>query len=124
MEMVSERVHPDQRVKESAKGRAMSPEQAVHYALTEILQSPRGSGVEPAGSIDWGPLTPREQEVASLVASGLTNRQIADRLFISERTAEGHVEHIRNKLNVRSRTEVATWATQRGLDPGGPTPHR
>jgi DNA-binding CsgD family transcriptional regulator/sugar lactone lactonase YvrE len=54
-------------------------------------------------------LSKREWEVASLVAAGLTNREIAARLFIAERTAEGHVEQIRNKLGVRSRTEVATW---------------
>ena len=55
--------------------------------------------------------------MAELVADGLSNRQIADRLYISERTAEGHLEHIRNKLGVRSRTEVATWAVERGLHP-------
>jgi predicted ATPase/class 3 adenylate cyclase/DNA-binding CsgD family transcriptional regulator len=124
MEGFGERVHPDERLKESARGRGMSRAQAVDYALTEILQSSHGPAVEPAVPVDMGSLTRREQEVAKLVASGLTNRQIADRLFISERTAEDHVEHIRNKLNVRSRTEVATWAVQRGLDPGGPTPNR
>ena len=52
-----------------------------------------------------------------MVASGMTNREIAQRLFIAERTAEGHVERIRNKLGVRSRTEVATWAIEHGLRP-------
>jgi sugar lactone lactonase YvrE len=47
--------------------------------------------------------------VASLVAQGLTNREIATRLFISERTAESHVEQIRGKLGFRSRTQIATW---------------
>lgn len=65
--------------------------------------------------VSAGPLTRREREVAAMVAAGLTNRQIAERLFIAERTAEGHVERIRNKLGVRSRTEVATWAVGRGL---------
>jgi DNA-binding CsgD family transcriptional regulator/sugar lactone lactonase YvrE len=54
-------------------------------------------------------LTRREREIASLVAQGLTNREIAERLFIAERTAEGHVESIRNKLGFRSRTQVAAW---------------
>jgi DNA-binding CsgD family transcriptional regulator len=54
-------------------------------------------------------LSPREQEVAALVAAGLTNRQIADRLFIAERTAEYHVEQIRNKLGFRSRVQIAGW---------------
>jgi DNA-binding CsgD family transcriptional regulator len=64
-------------------------------------------------------LTPREREVATLVAEGLTNREIAARLVISERTAEGHVEQIRNKLGFKSRTQVATWATAVGLSGNG-----
>ncbi len=54
-------------------------------------------------------LTRREREIASLVAEGLTNREIAQRLFISERTADGHLEHIREKLGVSSRAQVAAW---------------
>jgi DNA-binding CsgD family transcriptional regulator/sugar lactone lactonase YvrE len=57
------------------------------------------------------PLTRREREIAGLVAEGLTNREIARRLYISERTAEGHVEQIRNKLGFTSRSQVASWAT-------------
>lgn len=49
--------------------------------------------------------------MATLVAQGLTNREIAARLFISERTAESHVEQIRGKLGFRSRTQIATWVT-------------
>ena len=54
-------------------------------------------------------LSRREREVAALVAEGLSNREIAERLFISERTAEGHVEQIRNKLGFKSRAQVAAW---------------
>jgi predicted ATPase/DNA-binding CsgD family transcriptional regulator len=54
-------------------------------------------------------LTPREREVAALVAEGLTNRDIAQRLFISERTADGHLEHIREKLGFNSRAQIAAW---------------
>lgn len=57
-------------------------------------------------------LTPREREVAGLVAEGLTNKQIAERLVISERTAETHVEQIRSKLGFRSRTQIAAWVAQ------------
>jgi DNA-binding CsgD family transcriptional regulator len=57
-------------------------------------------------------LTRREREIAALVAQGLTNRDIAERLFIAERTAEGHVESIRNKLGFRSRTQVAAWVVE------------
>src|SRR5690349_17406198 len=62
-------------------------------------------------------LTRREDEVARLVAEGLTNREIADRLFISERTAEHHVEQVRNKLGFRSRTQIAGWVAE-----GAPLP--
>lgn len=61
-------------------------------------------------------LTRREREIAVLVAEGLTNREIAQRLFIAERTAEGHVEQIRNKLGFRSRAQVAAWITEQGAD--------
>ncbi|KQY56390.1 MULTISPECIES: ATP-binding protein [unclassified Nocardioides] len=55
------------------------------------------------------PLTKREQQVAELVAEGLSNRQIAEQLVISNRTVDGHLERILAKLEVRSRTQVATW---------------
>jgi pimeloyl-ACP methyl ester carboxylesterase/DNA-binding CsgD family transcriptional regulator len=54
-------------------------------------------------------LTKRQNEVADLVSQGLTNRDIAQRLGIDERSAEGHVERIRHKLGVRSRAQIATW---------------
>lgn len=60
-------------------------------------------------------LSLREREVALLIARGLTNRQIAEALVISERTAEGHVDHIRDKLGARNRAEVAVWVVQNGL---------
>jgi predicted ATPase/DNA-binding CsgD family transcriptional regulator/tetratricopeptide (TPR) repeat protein len=56
-------------------------------------------------------LTPREAQVAELVAEGLANQQIADRLVIARRTAEGHVERILNKLGFHTRTQIATWVT-------------
>ncbi|MFJ3489870.1 alpha/beta fold hydrolase [Leifsonia aquatica] len=56
-----------------------------------------------------GMLTPRQQEVAALVGEGLTNRQIAARLGIEERSAEGHVERIRQRLGLRSRAQLAAW---------------
>jgi pimeloyl-ACP methyl ester carboxylesterase len=60
-----------------------------------------------------GPLTERELEVARLVADGLTNQAIASKLAIAPRTAEAHVEHIRRKLGVRSRAQIAAWVTTR-----------
>ncbi len=54
-------------------------------------------------------LTARQREVAALVADGLTNREIGERLHIDERSAEGHLERIRLRLGVRSRAQVAAW---------------
>ncbi|MDQ4036985.1 MAG: AAA family ATPase [Actinomycetota bacterium] len=58
-------------------------------------------------------LTPREREVAELVAQGLTNREIAGRLYLSERTAENHVQHILTKLDLSNRSQIATWSYAR-----------
>jgi predicted ATPase/DNA-binding CsgD family transcriptional regulator len=66
-------------------------------------------------------LTPRELEIADLIAQGLSNKEIASAVVISQRTAEGHVEHILTKLGFTSRAQVAAWAVQRahrGGDPG------
>jgi DNA-binding CsgD family transcriptional regulator len=62
---------------------------------------------------DRSTLTPREMQVASLIAEGLTNPEIATRLKIAGRTADAHVEHIRNKLGLRSRSQIAVWAHER-----------
>jgi DNA-binding CsgD family transcriptional regulator/DNA-binding beta-propeller fold protein YncE len=61
-------------------------------------------------------LSRREHEIALLVAEGLTNREIAGRLFISERTVDGHLEHLREKLAVNTRAQIATWIVRQGSD--------
>ena len=91
------------------EGWAMSLDRLMDYAL---------GGGEAETRDDAGPLSRREREVAGLVAAGMTNRQIGERLFISSRTVDGHVERIRNKLGVRSRTEVATWAIEHRTSAG------
>jgi DNA-binding NarL/FixJ family response regulator len=57
------------------------------------------------------PLTRREQDVAALVAKGLTNREIAAQLYLSERTAQNHVQHILTKLALANRSQIAVWVT-------------
>ena len=76
------------------------------------VQRRLGIGSEPSGPAE---LTPREREVAALLAEGLSNAGLAERLYISPRTAAVHVSNILAKLGMASRTEVAAWATREGL---------
>jgi len=73
------------------------------------------------GPSDAYGLSPREQEVLTIVAEGRTDREIAARLFISERTVHVHVRRVLAKLGVSSRTEAAGLAIRQGLVPGGPS---
>jgi non-specific serine/threonine protein kinase len=74
-----------------------------------------GGGSAPAGDGPAGPLTAREQEVAALIARGMTNKEIAAELVIAPGTVRIHVERILGKLDFRSRAQVAAWAVERGL---------
>jgi non-specific serine/threonine protein kinase len=93
-------------------GRRLTFEQAIAVALAGGTAA-RGGGPSV--------LTRREEEVAGLIAQGLTNREIASTLGITEKTAENHVLHIMNKLGVRSRAQIAVWAAPRHLHPATPS---
>jgi DNA-binding NarL/FixJ family response regulator len=69
-------------------------------------------GIDTAAAVA---LTRRELQVADLVAKGLTNREIASELFLSERTAQNHVQHILDKLDLPNRSQIAVWARDRKL---------
>jgi pimeloyl-ACP methyl ester carboxylesterase/DNA-binding CsgD family transcriptional regulator len=86
---------------------AIGDADAVVAAIRTFLGLPRLRSEQGTG------LTPRQQEVAALVAEGLTNRAIAERLHVTERTAESHVERIRLRLGLRSRAQLAAWAAAR-----------
>ena len=62
------------------------------------------------------PLSPREREIAELVADGLGNTEIAERLFISKRTVESHVDHIKQKLGFSTRHQIIAWAVRDSLE--------
>jgi non-specific serine/threonine protein kinase len=102
------------------RGTKLNEQQSVLLALDSSpppQPSPaRGEG-EAAEGRGGGLLTPRELEIAALIAAGLSNKQMALRLKISERTADAHVEHIRTKLDVHSRAQIASWVTQNRLVP-------
>lgn len=74
-----------------------------------------GSAVELPPEPTPTPLTRREEEVVVLVARGLSNREVADELVLSERTVEAHLDHVRSKLGLRSRTHIAAWAVEQRL---------
>ena len=90
------------------EGRLLSFDEAVALAFNEALPSPE-TEKRAASTSAAGPLTPREIEVAELISRGMSNKEIAAALVISQRTAEAHVEHILAKLGMTSRTQVATW---------------
>ncbi|MFJ6390569.1 ATP-binding protein [Streptomyces sp. NPDC091972] len=119
----SEALNSVRRETESRAGRALGAAFTAAYdrgaslTLTELvgyaLQEPGLPDATPPPAPDRPQvrLTPREAQVAELVAEGLANQQIADRLVIARRTAEGHVERILNKLGFNTRTQIATWVT-------------
>ncbi len=85
---------------------------AVDYAT-------RGRGERRRPATGWASLTPTERKVVALVAEGLTNPQIGERLFISRHTADSHLRHIFTKLGISSRAELAAEAVRRGLKADG-----
>jgi non-specific serine/threonine protein kinase len=89
------------------RGLALPAEDVLACALQQPEKPPKKPPA-PAGT-DGGPLTPRELQVARLIAGGRSNKDIAAELVISQRTAEGHVERILIKLGFTSRAQVAAW---------------
>ena len=92
-----------------AEGRAMSLQEAAEYALSEAESA---TPEQPSSGAQPPNLTSREQEVAVLVSRGMTNRQIALQLMLSERTVATHVRNMLKKLGLRSRTQITAWLTQ------------
>ena len=97
------------------RGAELDLDQAITYALDE---PPQTAPATPAAPTDepMVPLTRRERQVAQLVAQGLSNMDIAARLVIAQRTAEGHVEHILRKLGFTNRTQLAAWVIDQRED--------
>jgi len=94
--------------------RAMQGEVTLHPRVAaRVLETLRGEGAaeEPL----FTELTERELDVLKLIANGLTNSQIAEKLVISENTVKGHVSNILSKLHLADRTQVAVYAWQKGI---------
>lgn len=92
------------------EGEALQLREVVRRSLAKDRRRP-GASADQRGA----PLSPREQEVAILVARGYRNRQIAETMVITEGTARLHVKHILRRLAFSSRAEVAAWAVAHGL---------
>ncbi|MHB8645635.1 MAG: response regulator [Thermomicrobiales bacterium] len=89
---------------------------AVANSLLRALTGASKAGAKPAAAaLDIEPLTDREREVLVLIAKGMRNKEIADALFISERTVKFHANALYQKLNVTSRTEAVSFALQHRL---------
>jgi predicted ATPase/DNA-binding SARP family transcriptional activator/DNA-binding CsgD family transcriptional regulator len=97
-------------------GRALRPKRAIAEALA-LLESPSGAERRPSRGSTRGsqPLSRRERQVVALVVRGVTNRTIAAELRIAERTVDTHLANTFRKLGVRTRTELAAWASCLGL---------
>jgi non-specific serine/threonine protein kinase len=94
-----------------SEGRAMPLDEAVAYALED---SRSGLGRTPSRA-PGEMFTPREREVVALLARGLTNRQVAEELVITEGTAENYVQRVLGKLGFNNRAQVAGWAAAHGF---------
>jgi predicted ATPase/DNA-binding NarL/FixJ family response regulator len=106
-----------------ARGMALSPQAAIDLAIEQALRAPRPRSTPGVTSASTSPggLTPRELEIAALIANGRSNKAIAAELVISPATAARHIANIMSKLDFRSRAQIAAWITDRRLPAAAPT---
>lgn len=102
-------------VREVAAGRTVL-DAAVQARLVELLRQPAPAPPDLTPTEQPSePLTPREIDVVRLVADGLSNKQVARRLFVSEATVKTHLNHVLAKLDVEGRPGLVAWAWRHGL---------
>jgi NarL family two-component system response regulator LiaR len=117
-------IHPEaliQAVREANQGKVQLHPDIAKKLMSAIASEAKtpGSGGESASGTQAPPgagdLTEREVEVLGLIARGLTNREIAEKMIISEKTVKTHVSNILGKLNLDDRTQAAIWALKHGI---------
>lgn len=99
-----------------ARGEARIDPAVQHHLVAAVADPAAGADPEPAATLPDG-LTPREAEVVSLIAAGLSNTEIAARLVISEATVKSHINHLFTKTGVRDRAQAVAYAFRHGLAP-------
>ncbi len=91
---------------ETARRRGMA------LSVPEAIALARNETAAPIAPAPANPLTRREREIAELVAQGLGNREISERLVLAKRTVDSHIEHIFSKLGFTSRAQIAAWVSR------------
>ena len=112
LEAAADELGPDVVLALLADGRAMSPHQ-----VSQLLAMPQAAAPH-TGDAQPGSLSSRELEIAALVAGGLSNREIAERLVISQSTVARHIANIFAKLGLNSRAQLGAWMTARPPESG------
>jgi DNA-binding NarL/FixJ family response regulator len=105
-----------QALRNAYRGEVQLHPNAAKQLMSAVAQKDAGSAVR-AVALDTDRLTERECEVLSLIASGRSNREIAEKMFISEKTVKTHVSSILAKLHVEDRTQAAIYALKHGFTP-------
>ena len=100
-----------------AAGAAALDPAVQNHVVAALSDDPRGSGLTGAATASVLPddLTPREAEVLALIAEGLTNAEIAERLFVSPTTVKSHINHLFAKAGLRDRTQAVNYAYRTGI---------
>jgi len=88
---------------------------AAAESTLRLLPGANGKHLQAVPLAQGSPLSARQLEVADLVAAGLSNRQIGERLVVTERTVETHLERIFARLEIQSRAQLARWVTEHEL---------
>jgi DNA-binding NarL/FixJ family response regulator len=103
-----------QALRQVADNHAVLDPAVQHHVVDAIAALPPAQAGRPPSPLPAG-LTPREAEVLSLIAAGMSNREIAAQLLVSEGTVKSHVNHLLAKIGARDRAQAVAYAFQRGL---------